>query len=119
MVYKSRKYKNRRNFKRQSRKKIYGGALENSNSNSQLNSLRNTPTKPIKNDSGSELPSLLSNVEKASEIGVQVVDNTVANILDATENSLQDVAEDIIGLDPKLNTKDQIKKDPHKNKTCR
>jgi hypothetical protein len=108
MVYKSRKYKNRRNFKRQSRKKIYGGAVENSNS--QLNSLRNTPTNPIKNDSAPELPSVLSNVEKASEIGVQVVDNTLANILNATENSLQDVAEDIIGLDPKLNTQEQIEK---------
>ena len=131
MVYKSKKINRRRYFKgshkKQSRKKMYGGKNEyqtpeilkpndNQFDNNNINNKNQTPLNkpdinPVENKivNENESPNLSDNLARGKDIAVQVGNILGASVVKSAEYGVEKLAEKI-GVDPKANAVDELKK---------
>ena len=100
MVYKSKKINKRRYFKRQSRKRQYGG-IPNIINQQQVNDEKNLEEI--------EPPTLVDNLKKGADIGLQLGNNIAATGLKYMEDGVQSIAESV-GIDTSASVDKEIGK---------
>ena len=99
MGYKSKKINKRRYFKRQSRKKQYGG--DDSINQQQVNDEKNLEEI--------EPPTVVDNLKKGADIGLQLGNNIAATGLEYMEDGVQSIAESV-GIDTSASIDKEIER---------